>query len=147
MEKNIGIWKHAGKVRKKKKIRSAGVLHMTQNDASGFLGLFVSNHSMNRSRLGRLGMHTTQEFQKNMPVFIQMAFLFFLTKRRHRPAPMLISLSQNSSTYSQTHHHPKVSFFSSSSIPHSFTTLFAGVVLLKDEGYAFSNRLNCEEGT
>ena len=47
------------KGRKAKKIRSAGVLHMTQNDASGFLGLFVSNHSMNRSRLGRLGMHTT----------------------------------------------------------------------------------------
>ena len=43
---------------------------------------------------------------------------------------------------------PQGQFFSSSSsIPHSFTTLFAGVVLLKEEGYAFSNRLNCEEGT
>ena len=51
--------KTVGEKKEEKKIRSAGVLHMTQNDASGFLGLFVSNHSMNRSRLGRLGMHTT----------------------------------------------------------------------------------------
>ena len=92
-------------------IRSAGVLHMTQNDASGFLGLFVSNHSMNRSRLVQARYAHHLEVLEKYARLHSNGISFFLTKRRHRPAPMLISLSQNSSTYSQTHHHPKVSFF------------------------------------